>query len=384
MGKRKRRGSVRWREEIGKYVIDFYDNLGKRHIETIGTNWRTANDKLDEKMNEVRTGVFASLKGNEIFKEYALRWIKGKVSIKHLTKVAYEGIIDNHLVPYFGDARIAELKRNNIQDFVKTKIAELRPSPKTISNILLVLRQILNDAEVDGVLARNPYLKIERPKTEKTEKDYLRTDEIKIFLEKCKGQDYALFYTAIFSGMRRGELLGLQWGDIDWVSQKIHVRRSLYRGGFQAPKSEYSKRAIDMGPRLGQVLKEQRARQSEARLKAGKNWTDNDLVFCKKDGTPLDGDNVYHRDFRNILKEAKLRRIRIHDLRHTFASILIAAGHNPKYIQSQLGHASIIITMDLYGHLMPEVHKGAAEKSEDFVFGNVAVTYKEKGATANV
>lgn len=192
---------------------------------------------------------------------------------------------------------------------------------------------------------------------------------------------HALFFTAILSGMRRGELLGHQWGDIDWVSQKIHVRRSLYKGGFQTPKSEYSKRAIDMGPRLIQVLKEHRVKQNETRLKVGSGWANNDIVFCDNEGSFLDGDNLYHRDFKAILKKAELRAIRIHDLRHTFASILIAAAHNLKYIQNQMGHSSIKVTMDLYGHLMPEVYVGAAKKSEDFVFGNVTVTDKEKGVT---
>ncbi len=133
-----------------------------------------------------------------------------------------------------------------------------------------------------------------------------------------------------------------------------------------------------MGPRLTQVLKEHRARQDAIRLKAGEKWVDKDLIFCSDEGRPLDPENLYHREFQRILKRAKLRKIRIHDLRHTFASILIAAGHNPKYIQNQMGHSSIKITMDLYGHLMPEVHKDAAKKSEDFVFGNVMVTEQKK------
>ena len=133
-----------------------------------------------------------------------------------------------------------------------------------------------------------------------------------------------------------------------------------------------------MGPRLMQVLREHRAKQNEMRLKSGKDWIDHDLVFCQNDGTPLDADNLYHRDFKRILKKAGLRHIRIHDLRHTFASILIATGHNPKYIQSQMGHASINITMDLYGHLMPEVHRGAAKRSEDFVFGHEMILEKKK------
>ena len=242
--------------------------------------------------------------------------------------------------------------------------------------------------------------------------DYLRTNEIPVFLKacetyresnkkvsdiretvekkkehpKCETTIYALFYSAVFTGMRRGELLGLKWEDIDSFNQKIHVKRSLYKSVFQSPKSEYSKRAIDAGPRLLEVLKAHRAKQNETRLKVGSEWVDNDLVFCQNDGSPLDADNLYHRDFRAILKKSGLRAIRIHDLRHTFASILIAAGHNIKYVQLQMGHSSIKITLDLYAHLMPEVYEGAAKKSEDFVFskvsGNVMVTDNEKGVTA--
>ena len=137
-----------------------------------------------------------------------------------------------------------------------------------------------------------------------------------------------------------------------------------------------------MGPPLIQVLKEHRAKQNETRLKVGSAWANNEIVFCENDGSPLDADNLYHRDFKFILKKAELRSIRLHDLRHTFASILIAVGHNLKYIQNQMGHSSIKVTMDLYGHLMPEVFQGAAQKSEDFVFGNVMVTDKKEGVTS--
>jgi integrase len=129
-----------------------------------------------------------------------------------------------------------------------------------------VLHQILADAQVEGILIRNPFLKIERPRIEKEEMDFLRTEEIKTFLNNCPPSTYALFYTAIFTGMHRGELLALKWVDIDWNAAKIHVRRTLYKGAFQTPKSKYSIGSIDMGPRLAQVLKGHRARQNEIRL----------------------------------------------------------------------------------------------------------------------
>ncbi len=299
-----------------------------------------------------------------------------------LPMTSYRGILRNHLVPHFGQMRISDIKRSDIQSFVKAKVDEGALSRKTLGNMLVTLHQILAEAEIDGLIFRSPYLKIARPREEKPEQDYLRNHEIQIFLNHCEPSNHALFYTAIFTGMRRGELLGLKWGDIDWVNGKIHVRRALYKGRLQSPKSEYSKRGIDLGPRLAEVLKDHKAKQNLIRLKAGKGWTDNDLVFCNEEGSFLDGDNLYHRDFRRILKKAGLRHLRIHDLRHTFASILIAAGHNSKYIQNQMGHSSFQITMDLYGHLMEEVHDGAANKTENLVFRHAMGTENEKGVTA--
>jgi len=406
--RQRKRGVVRWREDIEKYIIDYYDNLGKRHKEAVGTNEHDAYRELAKKIEEIDTGSYDPLPKTETFKAFAERWLKGKIGIKGATRVSYQGILDNHLVPYFGKGRIIELRRKNIQEFVRSKIDDGSLSPKTMENVLRVLHQILDDAEVEGLIMRNPYLKIERPRRERPVVDYLRTHEIPVFLEaartlkepkekttrlplrsdkkkekpKCETTIHTLFYMAIFSGMRRGELLGLKWEDVDWVNSKIHVRRSLYKGAFQSPKSEYSKRVIDMGPRLTETLKAHRKKQNETRLKVGADWMNHGLVFCQNDGNVLDGDNLYHRDFKAILKKAGLRSIRIHDLRHTHAAILISAGHNLKYIQNQMGHSSIQVTMDLYGHIMPEVHEGAAKRTEDFVYCPATVPEQKEGVTA--
>ena len=120
MGKKLRgQGSVRLREDTGKYVIDYYDNLGKRHIETVGTNKRQAVDKLTEKMNQIRTGTCRVPGEEKAFKEFAEKWLTGKVGIKDATKTSYDGIVNNHLIPYFGAGRIGDLRRENIRDFVK-------------------------------------------------------------------------------------------------------------------------------------------------------------------------------------------------------------------------------------------------------------------------
>jgi integrase len=378
-------GVVRFRKDIKKYVIDYYDNFSKRHVETIGTNKHEAIDKLKEKIRLGDSGVSQS---DISFKTYIESWFERKTSlIEESTRISYEGILNNHLIPYFGKANLSEIKKINIKNFANDKVKDRELSLKTIRNILVVLHEVLGEAEDDGLIANNPYpskinkqlkrgiqLSKENDEIKNQKVDHLEKDEIHVFLNACQDQkeepqNYPLFYIAIFTGVRRGELLALKWGDIDWNKKIIKVQRSLYKNRFKAPKTENSVRDIDVDNYLLDILKQHKVRQDEIRLKIGKEWNSNDLIFCQKDGNPLDADNLYHRDFHRVLKRAGLRQIRIHDLRHTFASILITANHNIKYMQEQMGHASIQTTMDRYGHLMKASHDGAARKTRSVVFG---------------
>ena len=166
-----------------------------------------------------------------------------------------------------------------------------------------------------------------------------------------------LLLCAVLTGMRRGELLGLRWEDIDLEGHRIFVRRALWRGKFVTPKSRRSRRTIDLAPTLRAALA-----KLPSRFQGG-------LVFCSSDGEPINPDTFAQRDWPRVLRRAELRRIRFHDLRHTYASLLIAQGAHPKYIQTQLGHASIQTTLDRYGHLMPDAHAAEARKLDRLVFG---------------
>ncbi len=163
------------------------------------------------------------------------------------------------------------------------------------------------------------------------------------------------------TGMRRGELLALQWGDIDWNSNQISVRRSIYRGEFVNPKSRNSIRRIVMSPILRQSLERHRLLGRKSEL---------GLIFSNEHGLPLDPENLIKREFHPALDRAGLRRIRFHDLRHSYASLLISQGENIKFIQSQLGHASATTTLDRYGHLIPNLENDAARRLDKTVFGS--------------
>ena len=163
--------------------------------------------------------------------------------------------------------------------------------------------------------------------------------------------------------MRLGELLGLQWGDIDFSGRFIEVRRNRVAGRVTTPKNGKIRR-VDMSTQLTETLRTLLTDRKEEKLRKG--WKDlPEWVFCTVDGGPLDGDNLRHRVFYRLLEKAELRRIRFHDLRHTFASLLIQDNQSLAYIKEQLGHSSIQLTVDTYGHLIPGANRQAVDRLDD-------------------
>ena len=253
-----------------------------------------------------------------------------------------------------------------------TKPAQVHQRAQKKCEVLLKLT--LKHARQWGYLRENPAQDIRPVRVEPKEMDFLRPDEIQLLLKNSDEPFRTLFLTAILTGMRRGELLGLQWGDIDWHNNTIHVRRTLYcyskaeltereaaqKWQFSSPKSSRSIRSIEMSPCLREALEFHRLQCPASPY---------NLVFCAKEGKPILAENMVKREFLPALTRAGLRRIRFHDLRHTYTTLLIAQGENPKVIQSQLGHASIETTFDRYGHLLPESRRQIGTKLDAQVFG---------------
>jgi integrase len=245
-------------------------------------------------------------------------------------------------------------------------------------------------------LAVNPAANLRRPRDERQASDNMHaldatevralieaagaiTDESLSPAERQRRAQFAraLVMTAAMTGMRRGELVGVTWGDVDWRRNRLHVRRSVGLGGrITKPKSAKSVRAIALTPTLVAELK---------RHRLAARWSDeDDLLFSSSHRTTLDGRNMVREVFDPAVRRAKLPKMRFHDLRHTFASLLIAQGAHPKYISEQLGHASVQITMDRYSHLFDQSYSDESDKLEAALFGASDTTATGLGGTLQV
>ena len=227
---------------------------------------------------------------------------------------------------------------------------------------------LLNHAIEDKIITENPASRMgrfyEQAKTVHEEIQPLTAEEVPTFLESVlerSPEHYPLFLCAIHTGMRSGELAGLQWGDLDFNGRFIIVRRQFTVYGRIEPTKTSKIRRIDMSDALLQALTELRRARKATYLSKGSNeipvW-----VFPNLKGRPLDMHNLKNRHFHACLDRAGLRRIRFHDLRHSFASLLIQNGESLAYVKEQLGHASIQITVDVYGHLVPGANRQAVNK----------------------
>ncbi len=347
--------------------------------ESVGRNKKDAERRLVHVLHELHSGTYRQLRAIT-FDDFADKWLQDYAagSVKPLTLRRYRSIVACYLKPAFEGFLLADISNERIQGFLSKTLRERPVAPRTVNQALAVLKVMLKHGKRWHYLRENPSEGIKPLRVEPKEMDYLNPSEIRLLLQHADEPYRTLFLTAILTGMRSGELLGLQWGDVDWTANSIHVRRSLYwcdsdelieaaqKGGdavswrFSTPKSRRSIRAIVMSPRLREALELHRINGPES---------PQELVFCTRQGTPMDRPNMIRREFWPTLARAGLRRVRFHDLRHTFTSLLIAQGAHVKFIQSQLGHSSVQTTIDRYGHLLPEMQHGAGERLDAQVFG---------------
>lgn len=319
-------------------VLSFPD--GKRKW-LKGKNKTDAKTILGENLREIDNGSYKEIP-KKSFSEFAKIWVRdyADVEVKPSTLASYKDIIGRLLEPFFEGYLLSDITTGHLRTYVAGRMKKV--SPKTVCNEIVVIKEMFNHAYEWGYLKHNPTKYLKRPKVDKPEIEILGPEEIERLLAVASKSYKVAFQMAVMTGLRAGELWGLQWQDIDWNSGRIHVRRSIYKKEFQTPKSPSAVRKVDMPPSLIHELK-------KWKLACPKN--ENDLVFPSPDGMISDHDNVVKRYFIPALTNAKVSRVSFHSLRHTNASLRIMAGQNIKYLSTQMGHASIQITMDRYGHL---------------------------------
>ena len=283
---------------------------------------------------------------------------------KPSTHEGYRQTLTHNIKPMLGKLDLQIVTREKVKALAMAGL-EKGQSPKTVQNTIRCLSSLLSHAVEDGLLAVNPAFKPGKflPKISKRRGiNPLTREEIATLLDTAKTHApryYPIFLCAARTGLRMGELLALRWEDLDFNQRFIQVSRNYTHWRLTTPKSGESRR-VDMSLELTQVLKDLKL---ERQIDAGASGSDvPPWVFCNENGGLLHPNNLRDRIFYGLLKKAGLRQVRIHDMRHSYASLLLQQGESPVYVKEQLGHSSIQITVDCYGHLIPGGNKQAVDR----------------------
>jgi integrase len=300
-------------------------------------------------------------------------WLEevAKPTIRASTYDSYRDIVELHLVPGLGRIPLAKLTPADVQAFLNRK-REGGLSPRRVQMLHAVLRRALVTAERWGMISRNVARLAQAPRVPKHEIRPLRPEQARRLFE-CSSEDRlrALYVAALGTGCRQGELLGLRWEDVDLEAGRLRVRHTLARVDGKLtllpPKTERSRRVVMLPEVVVAALLAHRTRQKMERLVAGSRWVDTGHVFTTTIGTPLEA-AVVTRAFQRALTRAGLPRSRFHDLRHAAATFALSQGFTLEDVKNLLGHSSIVLTSNTYGHVL-EQRQMAVAKGMDAVLG---------------
>lgn len=303
----------------------------------------------------------------ESFKTYAARWLTdGEGSRKATTHRFYAFNLELHIYPTLGAVPVGSINRGHCRSAIAAGRAK-KLKESSLLGVQRTLSAVLTQAVEDGLLAANPAFRmgryIRRGDAPRRFLEPLTPAEAHHFLtvvEKHWPAYHVLFLMALRTGLRLGELLGVQWGDLDLAGRFMTVQRAVVSGRVTSPKN-YNRRRVDLSAKLVEALERRQTAAKVAALKAGKPLTADAWIFPNAEGGPLDGDNLRRRVFEKALTKAKLRHVRIHDLRHSCATHLVQNGVSLAYVRQQLGHSSITLTVDRYSHWIPDSNRDAVD-----------------------
>lgn len=366
------KGYFRKRGSKWSFTIDIGRDpvTGKRKQKTI-SGFRTkkeAEAACQALLYELNNGMYI----NE--KDWTVRQLMEYYIDVHVSKLRprtidnYTKYIQNYIYPTLGDIKVKDLTTIKVQKWM-AELNEKGYSLSTQKTVYLLLKGALKKAVSWEIVKKNCMENIPCPNPKRIERMTWSVEQVHSFLDASRQRNlnyYIAFLLAFHTGMRKSEILGLQWKDIDFDKKVIHVRRSLLdkKGGgydFDDVKSGSSRRTIAIDDILLIELKKHRIRQREYRLVHGENYVDMDLVVSTYKGTPINQRTI-SEELYIIRERLGLPKIRFHDIRHTHATLLLQHGENVKVISERLGHSSIGITLDVYSHVVPDMQREAAER----------------------
>jgi integrase len=365
-------GSIYHRKSDNKWVGSITLENGKRKV-FYGKTQKEVQDKVNNALYEQQRGTLL-ITSQQTVEHFLTDWLENthKRRIRPRTYERYQEAIKLHIIPALGRYQLQKLTPQQVQAFY-AKEEKNGLAPATIIYYHSVLHNALDMAVKWGFINRNVCDVVSPPRKKRFEIQSLTTEQVQKLLSVLRGHKWeALFTMAIVTGLRRGEILALKWQDINFESCTLQVRRILSRVPTNTPgrehvyveaepKTQKSRRNVVIAPIAIAALEKHKALQAEARKQAGKDWLENDYVFCTSCGNHL-GPNYVVDVLKRLLKQAGLPSIRFHDLRHSAASLLLSLGTHPKVVQELLGHTQISMTMDIYSHVLPGMQQEAMNK----------------------
>ena len=374
------RGSIKKeeREDGPRYMltVDFGKDplTGKRRQR--GFTYKTKREAergRTKKLGEIDKGTAVD-RSNQTVAELLDYWLQthARHHVRPKTYECYEQTIRVHLKPGLGAMRVQKLTPDQVKTFYADKL-DAGCGKRTVELCHLRLSQALKKAVELGLVARNAAQVVHPPRARAREMQTWDMDQAQRFLAAASQSGYGPVWAVVLAtGMRRGEVLGLRWQDVDLERRVLHVRQAVVPVGGVAqigPTKNGRSRAIHgIYPSVLAALREHKARQNARRLEMGPLWRDHGLVFCSEVGTPIQPRNLA-RDYDRWVARAGVPRIRIHDQRHTNASLLLQMGTDIKVVSERLGHAQTSITMDVYHHVTARQHQEAGDRIGAALFG---------------
>ena len=313
-------------------------------------------------------------------REYLKNWLETYVDV-NLSKTTARGYrvnIEKHIIPSLGNIPLHKLQPIHIQDLYNKKVKNGRCdgkgglSAKSVIYIHRVLRKALSQAVKLQILSKNAADFVDTPKKKTYQAKILNEDEIQLLLNAFRGTNIFIpVVLAISTGLRRGESLGLRWGDIDFEQKTLTISQTILPTNegytFDTPKSEKSHRTIVVADNITKLLQHHKRLQENNKKLLGKAYNDFDLVSCYPDGKPFSPSSLSHM-FARVLKRNNLPSIRFHDLRHINATLMLKNNIPAKIASERLGHSTVGITLDLYSHVLKEMQEDAALKLDSIIF----------------